>query len=310
MRQWCRFGASLLVFTLSACSTSQSSSLPPLGGFDRGEALPGSVVRGRVGSCLDDAARAGWRLDPRTLQAIARRCADVHRDAPALAAAHLRIVAETAFAVGDYASAATAARRWQALPATVRGADDGDDLADLGTLAEQLAAVPPMRRTDNSARFRLAAQKDRAGLKRAAVAFGVSSLTLVVDSGANLSVLSRSTADRLGLVVQGGASIGTSTGARAAAAWTVAPSVRIGDATFTNVPFLVLPDANLSLPLPGGYLIEGIIGFPLLRALGPICFDKAGFQTVAELPAGSGAELRAAGSNIYAALCCKLALAG
>ena len=89
------------------------------------------------------------------------------------------------------------------------------------------------------------------------------------DTGANLSVLMRSEAQALGVQIRpAGLDVGSSTGAKVSADLAVAPRVRIGQVSYSNVVFLVLPDSMLTFS--NGFRIPGIIGFPLIEGMGEV----------------------------------------
>lgn len=102
----------------------------------------------------------------------------------------------------------------------------------------------------------------------------------VLDTGANQSVVSRSFASQLHLAMLPGVAhtSGGITGTENALRVAVLPSLPLGGATVHDVPLLVLEDANLTIPNGKGqpYRIAGIIGFPVIRALGRITFHHAG----------------------------------
>ena len=107
-----------------------------------------------------------------------------------------------------------------------------------------------------------------------------------MDTGANFSVLMRSEARALGLEVRpAGVELGTATDLRVTADVAVAPRVQLGGIELRDVVFLVLPDAALTFP--GGFQVRGIIGFPVLEALGVIRFRSDGSV---EVPEGAGAD--------------------
>lgn len=54
--------------------------------------------------------------------------------------------------------------------------------------------------------------------------------------------------------------------------------------TLANVAFLVLDDAQLEMPLPGGYKIDAIVGFPVLRMLDRITFEAGGRLSAEPVP--------------------------
>lgn len=94
------------------------------------------------------------------------------------------------------------------------------------------------------------------------------------DSGADFSVLMETEARDLGLRIQPtGGTVGSSTDLRVQSAVAVADRVEVGGAVLRHVVFLVLPDSSLTFP---GKTIPGILGFPILRALGAVGFGHDG----------------------------------
>ncbi len=101
------------------------------------------------------------------------------------------------------------------------------------------------------------------------VTIGNAKRCYILDSGANFSVLMRSEAEALGLtIVKAGFEVGTSTDVKVTADLTVAPHLTIGSIEYDHVIFLVFPDRLLSFP--GGVRIPGILGFPVLEAMGEV----------------------------------------
>lgn len=98
----------------------------------------------------------------------------------------------------------------------------------------------------------------------------------VLDSGANLSVVSATLAARLGLRRLGKASVGSSSRAVIGVEVAVAYLLEIAGLVLEHVAFLVVEDAQLDMPLPGGYRIDAIIGFPVFRAMGRVRFNHDG----------------------------------
>jgi predicted aspartyl protease len=131
-------------------------------------------------------------------------------------------------------------------------------------------------------------RRDAVGLRRMGAVVGGDSVHYVLDTGANLGVLARSEADRLGLEVRpSGVLVGGVTGARVPAEVALAP-VEIGGARLETVPFLVFPGSALAFPQIG-YQIEGIIGLPVLRALGAFWLpaDEGDLELLAPAPAAN-----------------------
>ncbi|MBB2169224.1 hypothetical protein HLH36_12815 [Gluconacetobacter aggeris] len=123
------------------------------------------------------------------------------------------------------------------------------------------------------------------------------SMDWIVDTGANLSVLNASTAERLGVRILPGIAhtqAGT-TGIENTLRIGMIDEIHIGSAMIYNVPVLVFDDQALSIPTPKGlYVMKATIGYPVQRSLENIQFSKAhGFMAHNPLPSslGHGAPL-------------------
>ncbi len=122
----------------------------------------------------------------------------------------------------------------------------------------------------------------------------------ILDTGANESVISRSLASQLHLPILPGVAhtSGGVTGIENELHVALLPNLPLGGVTAHNVVLLVLDDANLTIPNGNGrsYRIAGIIGFPVLRALGRITFHHDGTLDATvdggSASAGSPLELR------------------
>lgn len=261
-------------------------------------ALPGlprdwaDLARARLAAGQLDEARAIGLAE----NFLGRRDADSCERAPAHA-----VIADAAFASARYARAATAAQAHQGLLELCGGSDA--DLAGVATmvmLAERLSAAPPQR----VVRFSPASApyaRDKVGLPRAQVDINGHSQDSVLDTGANLSVVSASTAKRLGLRHLGRAAVGSSSRASVAVDVAIADRLAFAGLVLENVVFLVLDDAQLEMPVPGGYRIDAIIGFPVFRALKRVRFDHDGILH-AEPGAGDAqapGNLVLAGSDLF-----------
>ena len=129
--------------------------------------------------------------------------------------------------------------------------------------------------------------RDRVGLPEVAVDFGQLHQSLILDTGANLSAISLSLAQRLGLKLS--RSVATSrgiAGPRMAVHTAVIPELTIGEAKLKNVAVIVIDDKNLVIP-GLHYRIPGSIGFPVLSALGKITFFADGRLGVDSRPAAA-----------------------
>lgn len=120
----------------------------------------------------------------------------------------------------------------------------------------------------------------------------------MLDTGANLSVASRSFANRLGLKLLPGVAQTTSgiTGIENPLQVALLPTLEMGGATLHNVVIMVMDDANLKVGLGGkeSYQINGIIGYPVYQALRTITFLQSG-EFVAEDKTRTGQ----AGARMY-----------
>lgn len=168
----------------------------------------------------------------------------------------------------EYAASEEAARELLMLPAVdsaVRA-----DVENDARVVEALADSPPQRVVRRGA-----SEIHRRPDTRVPVQVGDSTRGYVLDTGANLSVMMRSEAEALGLPIrEAGVEVGTSTGSRVTADVAVVPRVRLGQVELANVVFLVVPDEVLTFGPT--FRIPGIIGFPVIDALGEVEFRRGG----------------------------------
>ena len=98
----------------------------------------------------------------------------------------------------------------------------------------------------------------------------------IFDTGANLSTLSESEAARIGLKPhETGTYVNGSTGKKNPLRFAVAQDLLLGNAHLHNVIFLILSDQGLYIG-PLKYQIRGILGLPVLRALGCVRMSAKG----------------------------------
>jgi predicted aspartyl protease len=99
-----------------------------------------------------------------------------------------------------------------------------------------------------------------------------------LDTGANYSVVSESTAKRLGLsILDGATTTGSSTTRRVGVRYAVVPELTLGTATLHDLVVLVLADEALHATGPTfEYQIDGLLGYNAFAALGSVTFDRAG----------------------------------
>ena len=91
------------------------------------------------------------------------------------------------------------------------------------------------------------------------------------DTGANISTITKSTAERLGLTVSKGhaQTLGAATGTEVPLSTAIIPELTLGGAIVHNVVVLVMNDKelNINLGTQGTYQINGILGYPVLAAM-------------------------------------------
>jgi predicted aspartyl protease len=134
----------------------------------------------------------------------------------------------------------------------------------------------PSETVANTGPFTVKGERDTLGLFQVPVAAGNYSGSWMVDSGANLSVVSRSVANELGLATSTGSETAQGIAGLFVSVHTaVIPEIRLGPAVLRNVAVLVVEDSELSFS-ELGYRIEGCLGIPVLAALGKVTFYHDG----------------------------------
>lgn len=102
----------------------------------------------------------------------------------------------------------------------------------------------------------------------------------IFDTDANLSTISESQAKLMNLTfLENVIKVGTVTQVKINSKIAVADQMDLGGIIFKNVPFLVMPDEDLSFP-EVNYKINGIIGFPLIKQLKEVHLGKDGTITI------------------------------
>ena len=136
---------------------------------------------------------------------------------------------------------------------------------------ELLRGVPPQ--TISGARdFKVTVQRD--SINDIDVPIGISGKAQwwIFDTGANITTISLSSAKQLGLTLSKGHASTQSgaTGKEVSLSTTVVPELHFGGAVVHNVVSLVMDDEALDVDLgkDGHYRIQGILGYPVLAALG------------------------------------------
>jgi hypothetical protein len=168
----------------------------------------------------------------------------------------------------------------------------GNDLRNRAKLLQAVADVPAQKVQPGQGG---AVPQDHAG--RVRILLGRGAADMAIDTGANFSVISHAAAVGLGLRVRhADYEIGSSTGGRveadvAAADFTFADGTRVD-----NAVFLVLPDRSLAMA--SGETADGLIGQPVIAALGAVAFRHGSVELGARTASGTAtAELALAGND-------------
>jgi predicted aspartyl protease len=240
------------------------------------------VLANRMGR-IDESIRLLERATPRIRESQPRR-----------AAIALECLADDFTKVYRYADAARvyddllAHFAGELTPADRQGARDDSGVAHL------LAAALPQTISWNGV-VHLKTQRDPIGdLDTELTVNGVNERWLL-DTGANMSVVSSSFARRLGLrALPGyGQTMSGITGAENRLQVAVLPALQLGGAAVHNLVLLILDDKNLSVELgKEKYQIEAILGLPVLQALGTITFSRDGALDAGSTAAPHGAAAR------------------
>ena len=110
----------------------------------------------------------------------------------------------------------------------------------------------------------------------------------IFDTGANITAITASTAKQLGLTIsQAHASTQSgSTGNEVPLRSTVIPEMHIGAAIVRNVAAIVMEDQALDIDLGknGHVQIHGILGYPVMAAMGSFTFQNNGISVAAQGP--------------------------
>jgi predicted aspartyl protease len=147
----------------------------------------------------------------------------------------------------------------------------------------RLLAGSPHQTVSGSRSFTVTGKRDAFGLFQIPVMAGNYTGSWVVDSGANLSVIRRSIAERIGLTVSRSEAVGQGVGAPVRVHTAVIPDLKVGKALLHNVAVVVVQDSALGDP-KASYQIDGCLGFPALATFGAVTFYQDGRVRFGNVP--------------------------
>lgn len=180
----------------------------------------------------------------------------------------------------QYKAAKTAVQALLNRYGTTLKEEEKSDLENNLKIWTALEEMPPQQVHRGNSRIKM--EKDKAGLSNLNMVTESDTLSCIFDTGANLSTITRSAAQRLKLkVIPAGIDVGALTGNTVKADLGVCKKMRIGNNIIEDVIFLVLPDEALAFPQIG-YQIYGILGFPVIEALREVQVTQDGYFIVPE----------------------------
>jgi predicted aspartyl protease len=151
-----------------------------------------------------------------------------------------------------------------------------------------LRAAPPQT-VELNAPSTLQSVRDQPGWIEIPVEANGKNETWMLDTGANTSVITESTARRIGLrLIEGSAQTGDSNGTPVNFRVGVLSELKIGNTVFHDVELPVASDQALNL---AGYQMQGIVGFPVQSALRRITVYADGRVGINEAVREQGSEM-------------------
>lgn len=229
-----------------------------------------------------------------SIRLLERAIPEIRKSQPRRTAIALECLADDFTKVYRYADAARAFDDLLAhFARELRPADLQGDRDDAGVVHLLKAAPPQTISLDGP--VRLKTQRDPTGdLDTDLTVNGVREHWLL-DTGANMSVVTVSFAKRLGVKALPGYGQ-TSSGITAIEnrlQVAVLPELKLGSAVVHNVVLLILDDKSLDVGIgKNTYQIEAILGYPVLQALGAVTFSRDGTLGAGPGTAPSGVEAR------------------
>ena len=140
----------------------------------------------------------------------------------------------------------------------------------------------PQQKVSINRDTRLKMEKDVAGLKNLKINVGEDSMNFIFDTGANISTISASAAQRLKLqIIPADIDVDAITGKSIKANLAICKKMVLGNIVVENAVFLVFEDSALSFPQIN-YQINGILGFPVIEALKEVQLTQDDYFIVPE----------------------------
>lgn len=281
---------------LSALTMVQHGDVRPIEAL-----LAGGAVRGGELALLEARKAAAFLQFDDARAALTRYFALRDSNDQRLSHGH-EIAADVAFLSGNFDEAAHHAKAMLGLKVE-RSQDKADGIRRMLEIATLLADEPAQTVDAQGNGAPVPLVRDKVGLLRSPMTVNGAVQEAVLDTGANVSVISASAAEWLGLrLIAGSSSIGNSVGTGVGIRIAIADRVELGGAVARNVVFAVMEDAALEFPVPGGYKIDAILGLPVMRGIGRMEYNL-GEKTLRVMPSSgalaANANMRMIGNNPY-----------
>jgi len=156
---------------------------------------------------------------------------------------------------------------------TLLSEDEKEDYENQMLLWKSLAEVSEQRVKVTSPST-IPMLRDKAGLQNLNISAHKGTVPFIFDTGANLSVVTKSVAEKFQMeVFPDTIAVNAITGQKVMAHPAVCKRLYMGDVEIENAVFLVFDDAQLAFPQIE-YQIHGILGFPVIAALGQISITE------------------------------------
>lgn len=163
---------------------------------------------------------------------------------------------------------------------SVLGPSTLEDIRNTGKITAGLVNIAPQT-IEQKDDLSIIYKRDLVDLIRIPVTMNCKTEDFIFDTGANFSTINQTEADRMGVeILNVEFSVTTSSRSALKSKLGVARNMEIGNVTFRNVVFIILPDK--ALKFAGGlYKIKGIIGLPVIAQLKHIEITKDHIKSTA-----------------------------
>jgi predicted aspartyl protease len=212
---------------------------------------------------------------------------DLRQSSPHRTALALDALSFDYFLVGRYSEATSLQAELLQKYAKEFSSGDAQGLHDNQSTFALIGNAPPQS-ISGSHTFTVATHFDSIGDLDVPVEVAGRHESWIFDTGANISAISRSAAQRFGLKVSTGQAHTQSgaTGKEVPLSVAVIPTLTFGEAVIHNLVVLVMDDSALDIDLGknGHYAIQGVLGYPVQAALGSFTLTNGQMDVAPSAP--------------------------